>query len=80
MRLETVIRGLKRYLRDIDRAIETFEAAAERELAQKCNGKEPAPVDYGPMLVWDASQRNPVGGLAAVLRDAMAHPESDLAA
>jgi len=57
MRLEAAIRDLKRYLRDVDRAIATLEAAAERELAEKCTPPQSGRIDRGPSLVWDNSHK-----------------------
>ena len=80
MRLETTISELKRYLRDVDRAIETFEAAAERELARKCSQKPPESVDYSPVLIWDSSLQDTGGGRTDVKGDAVVHSETSVAA
>ncbi|HXJ43508.1 MAG TPA: hypothetical protein VNH18_29770 [Bryobacteraceae bacterium] len=57
MRLEAAIRDLKRYLRNVDRSIATFEAAAERELAEKCTPQEATSIIYRPSLIWDNGQQ-----------------------
>lgn len=53
MDLNAAINGLKRRLRDIDQAIASFEAVAERELAARCTKiRVPRPT-YGPSLLWE---------------------------